>query len=362
MLQALGHAALVVFGVFSDAAHQQFQVVAAGSLASGYLLGGQPRSQASCEQTRRYVSAPAHFRYFAPTRPEPWRSPVSAGEVLALVAPCGPPDRDRLLQGVGILDRWGLRWEAGPLVQHYLQGGSREHPFLSASDERRAEELAWALGGRFSGCWAVRGGYGLSRLLERLDPGVVPTRLLGFSDVTALLLWAGRLGWHERLPGSLVHCANVQTLPLLDGESLEWTRRALIGDGSSVLSGRILRPGQAEGPLWGGNLCLLAHLCGTPWSLPPGPKILLLEDVNEAAYRLDRMLMQLQQSRALQGLQALLLGEFVGCAGAEQLWCDWGQRLGVPVLTHLPVGHGSRNWPLRLGQSVRLQGEQLIAL
>lgn len=282
--------------------------------------------------------------------------------MLALVAPCGPPDRQRLVQGVRLLDRWGLPWEASPLVQHYLRGGSREHPFLSASDERRAEELAWAFSGRFSSCWAVRGGYGLTRLLEHLPPDVVPTRLLGFSDVTALLLWAGRLGWHQRLPGSLVHCANVQTLPLLDSESLEWTRRAVSGHGPSVLSGRLLRSGQAEGPLWGGNLCLLAHLCGTPWALPPGPKVLFLEDVNEAAYRLDRMLVQLQQSQALQGLQALLLGEFVGCAGAEQLWSHWGQRLGVPVLADLPVGHGSRNWPLQLGQSVRLQGEQLVAL
>lgn len=244
----------------------------------------------------------------------------------------------------------------GPLLRNHLEGGSASDlSFLSGSDADRLAELNWAMEGDFQACWVVRGGHGLTRLTPTWQPPASPRPLLGFSDVTALHQCLLHRGWSH-----LIHAANVQTLPLLDAESLEATRALLMEGRVNPMVGRQTVPGVAEGRLWGGNLCLLACLCGTPQALPQGQDLILaLEDLNEAPYRLDRLLTQLEASGAFRSLKAVCLGEFRDCGDAEEVWAHWRERWGLPVLEQLPFGHGRRNHPLWLGQPVRVGYNQM---
>ena len=189
----------------------------------------------------------------------------------------------------------------------------------------------------------------------KLPPLGKPKPVFGFSDVSVLLHGLQRRGWTE-----LYHCANVQTLPTLDSAALEATRRLALGGGLSPLTGRWLSPGRAEGVLWGGNLCVLTCLCGTAEAMTGGPgRILALEDVSEAPYRVDRMLVQLEASGAFQGLEGVALGRFSDCGNLESVWAHWCRRWRVPVLADLPFGHSSDNYPLRLGVPVVLDYSQM---
>ncbi|MBT9586407.1 LD-carboxypeptidase [bacterium] len=281
---------------------------------------------------------------------------LEPGSKVALVCPCGPPHLAKARQGMDILRSWGLRPVAGPLFLRYLEGKAdpSELSFLAASDDFRWAELEWALGGECSACWIVRGGYGLARLLSRLDDRLADRPVFGFSDATVLLHALHRRGWQD-----LVHCANLQTLPTLAVDALEATRQWVVAGQVRNLSGTSLSSGRAAGPLWGGNLCVLASLCGTPEALQPGRKILFLEDVNEAPYRVDRLLTQLYDSGAFEGLSGVALGKFTGCGDLRVLWEHWTRRWQVPVVCDLPFGHCEENYPLLLGAWARLGQNQI---
>lgn len=275
---------------------------------------------------------------------------------LALICPCGSPNLTRTRQGIEILESWGFQAVPGPLLQRHLAGAPRssELSFLAGTDGERLEELVWGLTSpEVDACWVVRGGHGLTRLLDDL-PGGVERPVFGFSDVSALLAALQHLGWSR-----LFHCANVQTLPILDVASLEATRRLVVTGQVGSLPGRSLFPGRAEGVLWGGNLCVLSCLCGRPEGVSGEGIVLALEDVNEAAYRLDRMLVQLEACGAFYGLAGVALGSFVDCGDLSALWNHWVQRWQVPVLADLPFGHGADNHPLALGQRVVLHQTQM---
>lgn len=275
---------------------------------------------------------------------------------LALICPCGAPNLTRTRQGMEILQSWGFQVLPGPILQRALanSAAASDLAFLAAPDEQRLEELAWGLGPQVDACWIVRGGHGLTRLVSRLPELAAPRPVFGFSDVSALLLALQIRGW-----GQLFHCANVQTLPVLDADSLMATRRLVLEGQLLPMTGRWLRPGRAEGILWGGNLCVLTCLCGTPESFQAEDFILALEDVNEAAYRLDRLLVQLDGSGAFRGLAGVALGSFVECGDLEALWRYWAERWQVPVLAGLAFGHGADNHPLALGQRVVLHQAQM---
>jgi len=280
---------------------------------------------------------------------------LRAGDRLALICPCGPPHRQRTREGIKILQSWGLEPVAGPLLQSFLDGGhgSSELSYLAGSDRQRLEDLSWAFKGDFAAIWVVRGGYGMARLLPQL-PAFRPKPILGFSDVSVLFQALLRRGWRQ-----LYHCGNVQTLPTLTQGALQATRDLLFRGRLGCLSGQWLQEGRARGPLWGGNLCVLASLAGTSEGLESGPKILFLEDINEAPYRVDRLLTQLEQSGAFEGLRGVALGRFTDCGNLTPVWNHWAPRWNVPVLADLPVGHCSDNYPLQLGVGVELADNQI---
>ncbi len=236
----------------------------------------------------------------------------------------------------------------------------RRAGFLAGDDDARFGAIADALGDPSVRClWAARGGHGATRLLEKHGAALAdalsrdPKAVVGFSDVTALhALWA-------RAGARSIHGAVLTSIGRGVGALDElW----------SVASGALpapweglepLRGGPAvEGVARGGNLALVAALAGTRWQFDLRGAVLLLEDVNEAPYRVDRMLTTLRASGALAGVAAVALGEFTGCAPGpdgvtvEDVCRERLADLGVPVLRGAPFGHGAENRPWVSGARV----------
>jgi len=261
---------------------------------------------------------------------------------VAVIAPSGPPDAAGLRRGLETLEAWGYRPEV------LLPGPAQD--YLAAPDEARLAALEEALvAPRFAAVWAARGGYGLHRILDRIPwTRLAQARqrwVLGFSDLTALIV---PLAW--RCPEWVVlHAPNVQTLPALPGPEQDALRALLAGAPQRAVGLASWQPGEAEGPLLAGNLCLLSALAGAPQLPTARGCVLALEDVGERPYRLDRMLSQLRLAGWLEGLAGLVLGEFRGCDEGPLLaqatlraWC--AQFLPeVPVAAGLPMGHGGHN-------------------
>ncbi|MFB4292215.1 LD-carboxypeptidase [Nonomuraea sp. ATR24] len=274
---------------------------------------------------------------------------LQSGDTVAIVSPSGPADAAQLRRGVERLEGLGLKVVVGA---HALD--RQELPYLAGSDADRAADLqaAWC-DPAVSVVFCSRGGYGAARLLGLLDWDAMraagPKVLVGSSDITALHHSFGvELGvptLHGPMPGGL----------LLGGEdgpeaaTWEHLRAALTGTASAVKGELALAPGRAEGVLTGGNLSLLASLCGTRHQPSFAGRIALLEDITEEPYRIDRMLTQLLQSGAFEGVRGIALGSWVDCGDPYPVLRDRLLPLGVPIVAGLPVGHGSPQMSVWLG-------------
>lgn len=284
------------------------------------------------------------------------------GDRVAVVAPAGPVRRERLERGLAVLASYGLEVTEGD----HLRGRHEERPYLAAPDEARAADLERAL--TEPGVAAVvcaRGGYGTQRALDLVDWTAVarvrPRVLVGFSDVTALhQALAARLGWASvHGPGATsLGDADRATRRHLGHLLLEPDRAVdLAPDGLRHLAGPVgaagapvaAGGGPVTGPLTGGNLSLLAATLGTRDVRPAAGSIVVLEDVGEQPYRLDRAVTHLIRAGWLDGALAVVLGEFTGGGEPGHVEGMLAERLGgpggldVPVLAGAPVGHGRRN-------------------
>jgi len=269
---------------------------------------------------------------------------IAPGATLAIAAPGGPIDAELLAAGV---QRWQ---QAGFRVVHRDDVTAR-YGYLAGDDARRVEELqGWVADASVDAILCGRGGYGCDRILDTLDPE--PFRkarkpLLGYSDITALLLWqqrqAGLRGFHG---------------PMLDGdpESVRIAADLLTGRQPVPfeLAGRGHGGGRAEGRLLGGNLMLVTASIGTAWEIDTRGAILLLEEVNELPYRIDRMLQQLRGAGKLDGLVGIGAGDLSSCCDDRYPELDVltvvgqiAERQGLPLVSGLPFGHALPNhaWP-----------------
>ncbi len=235
--------------------------------------------------------------------------------------------------------------------------------YLAGSDERRAREfMEFVRDPEVDAIVCARGGYGCHRIIDRLDAKAVREAakpLVGYSDITTLLLWqrrqAGLLG---------IHGPMLEKKEGLEGESGSALVRALQGTGPLPrYAGRTLVPGWAEGRLVGGSLSVCVASLGTPWELDTRGAILMLEDVTELPYRIDRMLQQLRAAKKFEQLAGIGLGAFTGCEderypewSVERLFLDVLGPLGVPVVMELPFGHGAMNRPWPFGGRAALDG------
>ncbi|MEV4616655.1 LD-carboxypeptidase [Kitasatospora sp. NPDC049258] len=303
-----------------------------------------------------------------PRIPAPPRSPAARpchlvpGDQVALVAPSGPVDPARLARGVEILRSWGLRIRSAP----HLDGRHPVLDHLAGTDADRAADFqqAW-LDPAVAAVLCVRGGYGTQRMVDLLDWDALraapPKVLVGFSDATVL---------HEAVAQRLAIPTLYGPMPAsltftTDGPTAEHLRRTLFHPGATtVLTGpaaATLVPGRARGVLAGGCAAVLAAERGSSTGRPSfAGTVLLLEDVNEHPYQLDRILTQLIRSGALDGVAGIALGSWEGCGPAarvREVMLDRLAPLGVPVLWELGFGHAPSSLTVPLGVTGTLDAD-----
>jgi muramoyltetrapeptide carboxypeptidase len=276
---------------------------------------------------------------------------------MALIAPSGPYLADDTEPGKALLKAAGWGWRE-------LADPSEADGFLAATDTVRAERLVQAfVDPDVDAVWVLRGGYGCLRLLPRLDWEVLrahPKPLLGMSDLTALLNAAV-----ERAGLPAFHGPVVRSVPRLD-ETSRHDLAQWLEHGTTPLQHRVewLAGGTVEGRLMGGNLATLVSLVGTPWMPDLKGAILLLEDVNEAPYRVDRMLQTLLQAGILKDIKGVVMGEFLDEDQPADLRIDLirdlALDLGFTLVSGAPCGHGSINSVFPFGAPATLDRRHFL--
>jgi muramoyltetrapeptide carboxypeptidase len=281
------------------------------------------------------------------------------GDTVAVIAPAGPVRPEDLHHAVQILTSWGLHVRAADSTH-------TTHPtfgYLAGTDAQRAKDFtdAW-LDPDVAAVFAARGGYGCQRIVDLVDwPALAastPTLFAGSSDTTAL---------HQAI-ATHVGCVSLfSPMPattLFDGAAEEHLRRTLFEpDTTMVLSGddaSTVVGGRATGRLVGGNLSLLAAGIGSAEQGRTAGAIVLLEDVSEDVYRLDRMLTQLLRSGWFTDVAGVALGSWTGCGPPEQvaaLLLDRLAPLDVPIAGNLGFGHHAGALTVPLGVAADLDGD-----
>lgn len=281
---------------------------------------------------------------------------------MALVAPAGPVDAERLEASAERCRALGLE----PVV---FPAATARHRYMAGEDAVRLHDLQSAFDDpAIDGVWALRGGYGTLRIMDALDLGRQlsdPIPFIGFSDNTSVHARHAALGivsFHGPHPGAE-----------FPPETEDAFRRVLFSaEPPGAVQPRTCDPparalvlGQVEGPLVGGNLAILAALCGTRHAMAARGSILFLEDVGEPAYRIDRMLQQLYASGAVEGVIGIAFGRFTQPPESDahpvaEVLAEFAERLAVPAVLDLPFGHVEHNCTLPVGARARLSADDAV--
>lgn len=298
---------------------------------------------------------------------------LQAGDVVGVISPASPPpDPNAIDRSIAALEKLGFKPRLAPHAR-------QRHGFLAGSDADRAADLMEMFRDTaVKAIFCIRGGYGTARLLPMLDYDVIRKHakiLVGFSDATtlhcALLIHANLISFHGPMLNSGL--AGSDTPPFVVQSLLRAitqptpTGSLCQGYGKETLE--VVRGGIAEGALIGGNLTVLCTTLGTRYQPDFKAKILLLEEVDEKPYRVDRNLTHLRNAGVLGQVAGVAVGINHNCTDPKagtateyrQTVMDVLRErldpLGVPVVTGLPFGHVPWNATFPLGVSARLDGE-----
>jgi len=291
------------------------------------------------------------------------------GDVIGLVAPASTPTpNEKIEKGVRYLERLGYRVKLGKYVTEVLG-------YLAGTDDQRVGDLNEMLRDKnVKAIFALRGGYGTPRLLSRIDYAATrrnPKIIVGYSDLTALQLALFRkIGlvtfsgpmvavemWNAMDPYTEEHFWRILTSTKAIG--------ALLNPENEPL--RLMNPGKAKGRLLGGNFSLMASLMGTPYQPNFTKALLVLEEVDEAPHRVDRMFAQLHNAGVLKKISGLILGRFADCIPSdpskphltvEQVLEEVSQRVKCPVISNFQYGHIPKKLTVPFGLRARMDSSK----
>ncbi len=312
---------------------------------------------------------------------------LKKGDAIGIIAPAGPINRERFDRALGRLRSRGFEFK-------FYGDIYRSSGYLAGDDDTRANELMAAFADpETAAVWCARGGYGVLRLIDRIDFDVIrqnPKAFVGFSDITAL-----HVAINQRAGLITFHGPNIQDgfgkpddMPPPNELAL-WQNlcgQAAIGQSlhpvdqagpqstaayeydlhaSANAAPRTIRGGVATGPLIGGNLSVLCGMLGTPFEVETEGQILFLEDIGERLYRVDRYLTQLRLAGKLNEVAGVLLGDFSydatdqreDSADIARFMQEFFSPLGIPVLAGFPAGHEAINLTLPIGGLVELDAD-----
>ncbi len=291
---------------------------------------------------------------------------LKKGDLIGLVAPASTPSpNEKIEKGVLYLERLGYRVKVGKFVQEVLG-------YLAGTDDQRVSDLNEMLHDKnVKAIFALRGGYGTPRILSRIDYAAArrnPKIIVGYSDLTALQLALFKKIGLVTFSGPMVA---VEMWNSIDPYTEEHFWRLLtstkkIGSLKNPENEpvRSMNPGKAQGRLIGGNFSLMASLMGTPYQPNFAKALLVLEEVDEAPHRVDRMFAQLHNAGVLKKISGLILGKFTDCVPSdpskphlaiEQVLQDVSQRVKCPVVSNFQYGHIPKKLTIPLGLTARME-------
>ncbi len=277
---------------------------------------------------------------------------------IAAVSPSGIHDPTRLTQSIELVESWGHKVVLAP-------NHGKTHLYTAGTQAERITDFRWAIEHpNIDTIWFVRGGYGTAQLLEHL-PKSCSKAIIGFSDATALLAhgWNQKDHWTALLHGPVLY----SLASLCDSQSQAHVKHWLSTNKTPTLSATYWFGPKVtiQAPMVGGNLCVLASLCGTPSQLNADGCILALEDIAEPLYKIDRMLLQLEQSGMLNKVKGIVFGSFHNCTPPKNadytlrdVFIERLQHLSIPIYGDAEFGHNEVNWLWKMGQSMTLTPDQ----
>jgi muramoyltetrapeptide carboxypeptidase len=285
---------------------------------------------------------------------------LKKGDTVGICCPAGYMDFENAKTAIDVIQKeWGLKTIIGKTL-----GGLSKTYFSGTDAERLADMQAMLDNPNIKAILFARGGYGCSRLVDELDWTICrknPKWLIGFSDITVFHAYA-----HRQLKLSTIHgpmCAAFNN-GLYKKEYVQSLKDALWGKNLSysITAHKYNRVGKVTAPIVGGNLSLLAHLTGSNAQVNMKDKILVIEEVGEQIYNVDRMLLNLKRSGQLAGLAGLVVGSFNDEQNTTrpfgktsyQVVQEHVAEYDYPVAFNFPVGHTPKNYALRFGQEATL--------
>lgn len=285
---------------------------------------------------------------------------LQKGDTIGLVCPAGAMPVEKISECIRVLnEEWGFTTRVGKTI-------GTAYNYFSGTDEDRLADLQEMLDDdTIKAVLSARGGYGIGRIIDNIDFSKFkknPKWLIGFSDVTILHAHIYRNYYVSSLHAPMASAFNeegyknefVQSLRnALDGKKLKY----------SCSTHEFNRKGEAIGELVGGNLALLAHLCGTESDIKSKGRILFLEDIGEYLYNIDRMMYQLKRSGKLDKLAGLIIGGFTDMKDTEkpfgqtayEIIRDIVKEYKYPVCFGFPVSHDKENVTLKIGVGYKLK-------
>ena len=317
----------------------------------------------------------AHANPFSPMEKLLYPRPLSPGATVGVITPSSSIGREELEKALQNLKSLGLKVELTPNVR--VKKG-----FLAGTDEQRLDDLhAMFANPEIDAILCARGGYGSQRLLDKINYDLIrknPKIFVGYSDITALHIaihqQTGLITFHGPNAGSTYSPftqSHFQAL-LFNNElpySVSCSDEQLDPLNRGV--GYTITPGKASGALVGGNLTIISTLMGTPYQPDFSGKIVFLEDIGEAPYRIDRMLTQLLLVDAFKQASGIALGifrdceeepddpDFIDTLSLKEVLQERLQSLGIPVMYGLPFGHIMDNGVIPYGVEATLDAEAL---
>jgi len=279
---------------------------------------------------------------------------LKKGDKIALLAPSMPCNPERLPISIAFFEKLGLEVEV-------MDSCRLCHGYLAGNDKTRARDIMAAFTDpSIKGVFALRGGYGAQRILPLLDYSQIKPKIFaGYSDITALHTVfnqkCGFITYHAPMAASELYNKDIDSFTLNSflGHIMEGYPEAHKLDCKAYSNQQ-----SAEGLLCGGNLSVIASTIGygSPYEIDTTNKILFLEDIEEAPYRIDRMLLQLRQAGKFDNCRAVILGSFKPETTQNLIQAIEEVLLptNVPVWTDLPCGHTLPTLTLALGAVVRV--------
>ena len=285
---------------------------------------------------------------------------LKPGDVIGIISPASSPDDlTKINRGVEYLEKLGYRVEVGKNVG--LQEG-----YLAGTDQQRLTDIHSMFSNKIiKAIFSIRGGYGSGRLLDKINYKLIrnnPKIFVGYSDICAL-----QMAFYSKC-GLITFAGPMVAVDFHDEvskftEEVFWrtiTSNKKIGRLSNPRNEKFytLNKGRTSGRIIGGNLSVMTSLIGTEYFPKIKDSILILEDINEAPYRVDRMFNQLRLGKIFKQIRGIILGHFVNCVESNpetksftlnEVVIEYFQNLKLPVVYNVRHGHIKENLTIPFG-------------